>query len=81
MKLAERHRLLRRREKPKTVKDLVCGMDVDPKSPDVFKTQYEGETYYFCSELCKKSFEANPGKYVQKKMAAPDMNGMAHTSE
>lgn len=62
-------------EKAKPVKDLVCGMDVDPKSPKTLKTQYKGETYYFCSETCKKSFEANPEKYVHK-MADPDMPGM-----
>jgi YHS domain-containing protein len=53
-------------EKAKTVKDLVCGMDVDPKSPGTLKTQYKGETYYFCSKMCKESFEANPEKYIPK---------------
>ena len=59
-----------RAEKAKPVKDLVCGMDVDPKSPNTLKTQYKGETYYFCCEHCKKSFEANPEKYIPKKTAA-----------
>ena len=66
---------------PGTVKDLVCGMDVDPKSPGILKAQHKGKTYYFCAESCRKSFEANPGKYVRKEMAAPDMSGMTHTSE
>jgi YHS domain-containing protein len=56
-------------------KDLVCGMDVDPKSPDTLKTQYKGKTYYFCSKLCKKSFEENPEQYIRK-MADPGMHGM-----
>ena len=68
-------------EKAKTVKDLVCGMDIDPKSPGTLKTQYKGETYYFCSEHCKKSFEASPGEYVKKTMAAHDIAGMTHRSE
>ena len=59
-------------------KDLVCGMEVDPKSPGTLKIQYNGATYYFCSERCKKSFEANPEKYVHK-MADPDMPGMQMT--
>jgi membrane fusion protein, copper/silver efflux system len=59
-------------------KDLVCGMDVDPKSPNTFKTQYKGKTYYFCAEMCKKTFEANPEKYVQK-MASQDMHGIHMT--
>ena len=57
------------------MKDLVCGMDVDPNSPNTLKIQYGGKTYYFCSELCRKSFEANPGQHVQKEMAAQDGKG------
>ena len=56
-------------------KDLVCGMNVDPKSPNTFKTQYKGKTYYFCSEHCKKSFEQNPAQYIGK-MANSDAHGM-----
>jgi membrane fusion protein, copper/silver efflux system len=56
--------------KAENIKDLVCGMTVDPKSPNTLKTQYKGETYYFCSEMCKKSFEANPEKYVPQKPSA-----------
>jgi YHS domain-containing protein len=26
--------------------------------------QYEGRTYYFCSQLCKSMFEREPEKYV-----------------
>jgi membrane fusion protein, copper/silver efflux system len=53
-------------EKQKMVKDLVCGMEIDPKSPDTLKSQYKGTTYYFCGSNCKKSFDANPEKYIQK---------------
>ena len=52
------------------VKDLVCGMEVDPQSPGTYKTEVKGETYYFCSEICKKSFEANPEEYIRKAAAA-----------
>jgi multidrug efflux pump subunit AcrA (membrane-fusion protein)/YHS domain-containing protein len=48
-------------------KDPVCGMDVDPKAPGALKAQHGGRTYYFCSDHCKKSFEANPEKYIPKK--------------
>jgi membrane fusion protein, copper/silver efflux system len=60
-------------------KDPVCNMGVDPKTPDVVKTEYRGETYYFCSEDCKKSFEANPERYARR-MADEGMHGI-HTSE
>jgi YHS domain-containing protein len=41
-------------------------MDVDPQSSKTLKAQYKGKTYYFCSEMCKKSFEANSDKYIPK---------------
>jgi multidrug efflux pump subunit AcrA (membrane-fusion protein)/YHS domain-containing protein len=53
-------------------KDPVCGMDVDPNRPNVIKTEHGGKTYYFCSAHCKKSFEANPGKYIPRTMSAQD---------
>ena len=53
---------------PATVKDLVCGMDVDPKKAAAagLKSDYKGKTYYFCAEDCKKQFDAEPGKFVGK---------------
>ena len=44
-------------------KDPVCGMDIDPKTAAA-KSEYMGQTYYFCALACKKSFDANPAKYV-----------------
>jgi len=38
-------------------------MDVDEKTAQYTKT-YKGKTYYFCAPGCKKTFEANPEKYV-----------------
>jgi YHS domain-containing protein len=47
-------------------KDPVCGMDVDPKTA-AGKSEYKGQTYYFCSKGCKASFDKNPEKYVGQK--------------
>lgn len=47
-------------------KDPVCGMDVKKESA-AGKSEYQGQTYYFCSEGCKKSFDADPQKYLEKK--------------
>lgn len=44
-------------------KDLVCGMDVDPKTA-AGKSEYQGQMYYFCSKGCKASFDKNPEKFV-----------------
>ena len=57
------------KEKKKMATDPVCNMDVDPQSPGVVKTQYKGVVYYFCSKLCKKSFDAAPDKYARKSTA------------
>lgn len=46
-------------------RDLVCGMTVDPKSAK-HTAQHDGKTYYFCALGCKRSFEADPGRYVKE---------------
>jgi YHS domain-containing protein len=46
------------------VKDPVCGMEVDPKTA-ANKSDYKGQTYYFCSPEDKKAFDQNPEKYVK----------------
>ena len=63
--LAGAHRALAAQEKPvEKVKDPVCGMNIDPAKAKG-KSEYEGKTYHFCSEGCKKKFDADPKKYVQ----------------
>jgi len=46
--------------------DPVCKMQVDEEKA-VATSVYEGKTYYFCCEACKKTFEKLPEKYVEKK--------------
>ena len=46
-----------------TVKDPVCGMDVDPHTTQ-HQSKHEGHAYCFCSENCKTKFEGNPSQYV-----------------
>ena len=48
-----------------TVKDHVCGMDIDPATA-AGKSEYKGQTYYFCSLGCKKAFDKEPEKYLGK---------------
>ncbi len=45
------------------VKDVVCGMEVDPDTAPA-KSEYEGVAYYFCAEGCKQDFDANPQQYL-----------------
>ena len=47
----------------KTDKDPVCGMDVTPETA-AGKSEYKGQTYYFCSPGCKRDFDKEPEKYL-----------------
>lgn len=44
-------------------KDPVCGMDCNEKTAKG-KSEYKGKTYYFCAPGCKKTFDADPEKYL-----------------
>ena len=46
-----------------TVTDPVCGMEVDTATAEN-TSNYEGQTYYFCSPECKEFFDSEPEKYV-----------------
>lgn len=46
-------------------KDPVCGMEIDEKKA-VASLNYEGQTYYFCAQACKRAFDRDPGKYTGK---------------
>jgi Cu+-exporting ATPase len=48
-----------------TVKDVVCGMEIDPKDAAATET-YQGKKYYFCAKMCAQKFKADPKKYVGK---------------
>jgi Cu+-exporting ATPase len=45
--------------------DPVCGMQVNPAAA-AGHTEYAGETYYFCSTGCKRSFDAAPEQFTAK---------------
>jgi Cu+-exporting ATPase len=55
-------------------KDLVCGMDVEPATAAA-KSEYKGQTYYFCAPGCKRTFDENPEQYIQ---AEGDESGHSH---
>jgi len=43
-------------------KDPVCNMMVDEKKAK-YVSEAGGKKVYLCSEMCKREFAANPGKY------------------
>jgi P-type Cu+ transporter len=55
-----------------TVKDLVCGMNVEPSTAK-HKLEHGGETYYFCGPSCREKFRAHPDDYLTPNPVAAAM--------
>jgi Cu+-exporting ATPase len=45
------------------VTDPVCGMNIDSEEAAA-TAEYEGTTYFFCSQTCHDAFVANPSEYA-----------------
>jgi Cu+-exporting ATPase len=43
--------------------DPVCGMELDPGQVDA-QSSYQGKEYDFCSDECRRLFDADPEQYV-----------------
>jgi Cu+-exporting ATPase len=56
-----------------SVKDPVCGMDVDPERSD-HHASHDGQEFHFCSAGCRTKFIANPEHYLapQEPVDAPE---------
>jgi YHS domain-containing protein len=50
-------------EETMMVTDPVCKMQIDEKTA-AGKSEYQGQTIYFCALGCKRKFDENPQKYV-----------------
>ncbi len=67
-------------------RDPVCGMLLDASKAKAlgFKSEYQGKTYYFCSDDCKKQFDGAQQHYSEKAAAgqgpnsAPSHGGHKH---
>jgi YHS domain-containing protein len=46
--------------------DPVCGMQVDPANA-AGEAEYQGRTYYFCSDGCKQKFDTNPQQFTTER--------------
>ena len=55
-------------------KDPVCGMQVDESSAR-FKSEHDGQVYYFCCGGCLGSFETDPEKYLAGDSMSHDHGG------
>ena len=54
-----------------TVKDPVCGMEVDSESAEA-RRDVAGQTYSFCSTECAVAFDASPERYATGAGATAD---------
>lgn len=52
------------------VKDPVCGMDIEPAKA-AGRTEYKGQTYYFCGSKCKEKFDLSPEQYFDTSAGTP----------
>jgi YHS domain-containing protein len=46
-----------------TAIDPVCGMTVEPATA-AGSSEYQGQTFYFCSTGCKRQFDSDPQQYL-----------------
>src|SRR6266540_4625016 len=46
-----------------TVRDPVCGMNIEPQSAFA-KREHMGQTFYFCSQSCVDQFDPDPHRYM-----------------
>ena len=61
-----------------SVKDPVCGMDVNPASAK-HVSHTGGQTQYFCSAGCKTKFDADPARYAVPLAAPQAQEGVIYT--
>lgn len=57
--------------------DPVCKMEVNPASAAA-QSEYQGQTFYFCSSECQRQFDADPERYIDDTDRA---EGRVHRSE
>lgn len=46
-----------------TVRDPVCGMEIDPQTAFASR-EHLGQTFYFCSQSCVEKFDSDPHQYA-----------------
>ncbi|HIN12241.1 MAG TPA: heavy metal translocating P-type ATPase [Acidobacteria bacterium] len=54
-----------------TMRDPVCGMEVDP-AKSRFTHEHAGQTYYFCCGGCQTAFKTDPAQFLDPESSAPE---------
>jgi Cu+-exporting ATPase len=47
-------------------RDPVCGMQIDEQQA-AGRSEYQGQTVYFCSPSCQQQFELKPDRYTDQR--------------
>jgi len=55
---------MKHRPDDRSYKDPVCGMDVS-RLTAVAEAEYQRKTYYFCAQVCRDAFLADPLRYLR----------------
>jgi YHS domain-containing protein len=63
---------------PKWKLDVVCGMDVDPRTTP-YHHVYMGREYRFCNKSCLEHFIGNPEHYLIMEQHHMDARNRRHT--
>ena len=50
--------------------DPVCGMDIDEDEAEA-RSEYQGRTFYFCSQSCKEQFDSDPESFADNVVPSP----------
>ena len=57
--------------------DPICGMEVETETAK-WKADFQGQTYFFCSPGCKRTFEKEPEKILKSGPSAGMMGPGTH---
>jgi len=72
------HDVPRHGSQPGKTVDPICGMSVNPAGNELHY-DYQGDTYYFCSEHCLTKFKADPESYAgHQEHAEHSSSAMSH---
>jgi YHS domain-containing protein len=52
-----------------SAKDPVCGMDIEPDEA-AGQSDFQGTTYYFCCNECKRKFDQKPEAFAKQTQQA-----------
>lgn len=50
---------------PDVVVDPVCGMEINLENA-LERSEYQGQTFYFCSQQCRNKFDEDPAQFVTR---------------